>query len=68
MVERITAAVCIASICIGGVLAFVMIWGPQPRLLANVFSSCVVVFLASGAIFSVVSTMRRRGAGGAGGV
>jgi hypothetical protein len=60
MIERTAASICIASITIGGIFGFILIWGPQSRLLGNLLLSCLVLFLASGSIFSISTTLRAR--------
>jgi hypothetical protein len=60
MFERIIAIICIASVLISACLGFLLIWGPQSDLLGRMFLSSILTFLATGSLFSIMTTLRRR--------
>jgi hypothetical protein len=59
MFDRTIAIVCIVSVLLSACLGIWLIWGPQSDLLSRLFFSSIIIFLASGSIFSVMTTLRR---------
>ncbi|MHC5005599.1 MAG: hypothetical protein ACYTJ0_21065 [Planctomycetota bacterium] len=59
VLQRTAAIVCIASVSIAALCGLVLIWIPGTPYLDKLFFSGLMVFLASGSIFSVSATLRQ---------
>jgi len=59
MFMRALAILCIVSALATATLGIVLVWGSQPTLLGQMFATSLLTFLASGSIFSVLTSLGR---------